>query len=112
MISAIRVLFSSLDPDVAFLYLRTLELLVSAPFLLRRKLQPKPRLELVGIEGEALPVASFTSQDKTEQRGVENQHRRLEVFRNVKTLDPNAAEMPPQRGHLPPSDGHSADDCC
>ena len=73
-------------------------------------LQPKPPLQLVGISREAFPVARFTPQDKTEQCGVESQHRRLEVFRNVKTLDPNAAEMPPQRAHLPPSDGRGTDD--
>src|SRR5271165_115652 len=47
-----------------------------------------------------------------QQRGVESQHRSLEVFRNVKTLDPNAAEMLPQCAHLPPSDGSSTDDYC
>jgi hypothetical protein len=43
---------------------------------------------------------------------LRDQHRSLEVFRNVKTLDPNAAEMPAQCAHLPPSDGDSTDDYC
>src|ERR1700751_1426272 len=75
-----------------------------------RVLQLEPRLQLVGIARKALPVALIPPQNKTQQRGVENQHRSLKVFGNVKTLDPNAAEMPPQRADLSPCDGCSSDD--
>src|SRR6516162_4272261 len=73
-------------------------------------LQLEPRLQVVGISRQALPVALITPQNKTQQRRVQNQHRSLKVFRNVKTLDTNGAEMPPQRGQLSPCDGRSGDD--
>ena len=63
-------------------------------------LQLKPHLKLIGISRKAFPVAAFTPQDKAEQRGVKSQHRSLKVFRNVKTFDPNTAEMLSQCAHL------------
>ena len=75
-------------------------------------LQLKLHLQLLGISREAFPVATFTLQDKAEHRCVKGQHRSLQMFRNVKTLDPNAAEMPTQCADLPPSDGSSTDDYC